>query len=286
MNFCIMTDKNNQTFQFEIVNVNAHGDITKRIQKQACYQTEDLGNGVSIDMVYIPAGTFIMGSPKRLGGMFMTEKGRSNDEGPQRKLTMKPFYLSKYTITQPQWEAVMGNNPSRFKGKNRPVENISWSDSIDFTRQLSKMTGKIYQLPSEAQWEYAIRAGTKTPFYFGKTITSTLANYDGNYNYASEPTGIYRQETTDVGTFPPNAFGLYDMHGNVWEWLIDVWHDNYKKAPMDGSGWIANGEGQHRLMRGGSWEDCPDECRSAYRYGYATNNKCGRRGVRIMKPYA
>ncbi len=268
-------------FQFEVITLNSWGKIVKRTPKQARYKTEDLGNGVGLEMVYIPGGTFMMGSPKRFGGMFLTEIGRNKDEGPQHKVTIKPFYLGKYTITQPQWQAVMGDNPSRFKGINRPVENISWYDAIKFTKQLSKNVGKDYRLPTESEWEYAARAGTKTPFYFGATISSLVANYDGNYTYASEPIEVYRQQTTNVGTFPPNAFGLYDIHGNVWEWLVDFWHDNYKGAPSNERAWLEDGEVPHRLMRGGSWEDCPNDCRCAYRYGYATNNNCGRRGIRI-----
>lgn len=131
----------------------------------------------------------------------------------------------------------MGNNPSRFKGEKRPVERVSWKDAVEFCQKLSALTGETYRLPSEAEWEYACRAGTTTPFYFGKTITSDLVNYDGNYPYGSGPKGTYRKETTEVGQFPPNAFGLYDMHGNVQEWCADTYHDSYQGAPTDGSVW-------------------------------------------------
>ncbi|NCR11342.1 MAG: formylglycine-generating enzyme family protein, partial [Microcystis aeruginosa LG13-11] len=147
------------------------------------------------------------------------------------------------------------------------VEKVSWYDAVEFCQRLSKATGRDYRLPSEAQWEYACRAGTTTPFYFGETITPDLANYDGNYIYAQGPKGIYRQETTPVGKFPPNAFGLYDMHGNVWEWCADTWHDNYDGAPTDGSVWIENGDDNRSPLRGGSWYSYPNFCRSAFRIG-------------------
>ena len=196
------------------------GKIVSSQQGQADVFTEKLGNNVSLEMVSIKGGTFLMGSPD-------TEKERTSSESPQHWVTLQRFFLGKYPVTQAQWQAVMGNNPAYFKGNNRPVENVSWNDAIAFCQKLSQKTGRYYRLPSEAEWEYACRAGTTTPFYFGETITPDLANYDGNYTYASAPKGVYRQQTTDVGSFPPNAFGLYDMHGNVWEWCQDIWHENY-----------------------------------------------------------
>jgi formylglycine-generating enzyme required for sulfatase activity len=240
-------EKKGKLFKFKIVTVNAQGKIIKRTREQARYQTEDLGNGVTLEMVYIPEGRFLMGSPK-------TEKGRDSDEGPQHQVTLEPFYMGKYPVTQAQYEAVMGKNPSRFKGKNRPVEYVYWDDAVAFCKRLSEMTGRTYRLPSEAQWEYAARAGTTTPFYFGETITSELANY--NYNI---------KETTDVGSFPPNAFGLYDMHGNVWEWCADTWHKNYEGAPTDGSVWEKEPSRNNRVLRGGSWSLVAGLCRTASR---------------------
>ncbi|OAD22617.1 serine/threonine protein kinase, partial [Candidatus Thiomargarita nelsonii] len=222
-----------EIFEFEVVTVNERGEIIDRRYHQASQSIEDV-NGVAIEMVYVPGGTFLMGSPE-------TEEGKYDDEGPQHQVTIAPFYMSKYPVTQAQWQAVMGNNPSEFKGENRPVEQVSWDDAVAFCQKLSEITGKDYRLPSEAQWEYACRAGTTTPFYFGETITTDLANYDGHFNYASEPEGTYREETTSVGIFPPNAFGLYDMHGNLWEWCADPWHHNYQGAPSDGSVWEKGG---------------------------------------------
>ncbi len=261
-------------FEFEVVTVDANGKITNRRPHTAKQHIERV-NGVAIEMVQVPGGTFLMGSPK-------TEEGRSSDEGPEHQVTIKSFYMSKYPITQAQWEAVMGNNPSHFKGQNRPVETISWDDAVKFFQRLSELTGKEYHLPSEAQWEYGCRAGdsTKPPFHVGKTITTDLANYNGDYIYASEPKGVYRKETTDVGSFPPNAFGLYDMHGNVWEWCADVWHKNYQGAPTDGSAWQEVKEGGGRLLRGGSFNYIPYGCRTAYRYGNSSDNRNERIGVR------
>ena len=254
-------------FEFETVTVNSKGEIIKRENKQAQYFTEVLSENVSLDMVLIPAGEFMMGAGEE-------ETGASDDEYPQHKVTMtQPFFMGKYPITQSQYEVIMGKNPSRFQGKNRPVERVSWEQALEFCEKLSKLTGKKYSLPSEAQWEYVARAGTRTPFYFGETITSDLANYDGNYTYAEESKGEYRKETTNVGIFPPNAFGLYDIHGNVWEWCQDIWHDNYQEAPDDGSAWLAvNREGKRNendtrktLYRGGSWGNNPNNCRVSYR---------------------
>jgi formylglycine-generating enzyme required for sulfatase activity len=157
----------------------------------------------------------------------------------------------------------MGNNPAYFNGNNRPVECVSWNNAVNFCQKLSQKTGKNYKLPSEAQWEYACRAGTTTPFYFGESITSDLVNY-GDYAYAAAPKGKYREQTTDVGTFPPNAFGLYDMHGNVMEWCEDDWQKNYINAPINGSALISRSN--IKMLRGGSWYYNPDDCRSAYRY--------------------
>ncbi|MFO5527762.1 MAG: SUMF1/EgtB/PvdO family nonheme iron enzyme, partial [Cuspidothrix sp.] len=192
--------------------------------------TEDLGNGIKLEMIAIPGGTFWMGSPEN-------EAERSSWESPQHQVTVPSFFMGKYQLTQAQYQAIIGTNPSRFKGKNRPVESVCWDDAVAFCQTLSQKTQKNYRLPSEAEWEYACRAGTTTPFSFGDNITTDLVNYDGNYPYKSAPKGKHRQQTTDVGTFPPNAFGLYDMHGNVWDWCEDDWHDNYINPPTDGSAW-------------------------------------------------
>ncbi len=256
-----------KSFEFEVVTVDAEGKEINRQCKRAEYLPEDLGTGIILDMVSIAGGTFNMGSPA-------SEADRYDNESPQHWVTVKPFYLGKYAVTQAQWKAVaslakvkqdLNPDPSAFKGANRPVERVSWDDAIEFCARLSKKTGKNYRLPSEAEWEYACRAGTLTPFHFGETITPDLVNYDGDYPYASAPPGKYREQTTDVGSFPPNAFGLYDMHGNVWEWCQDVWHENYADAPKDGSAWETGGNKEYRLQRGGCWDEYPWRCRCAYR---------------------
>jgi formylglycine-generating enzyme required for sulfatase activity/tRNA A-37 threonylcarbamoyl transferase component Bud32 len=260
----------------EAVTVNRAGKLIRREQGQAKYLTEDLGNGVNLVMAEIPGGSFTMGSPKG-------EEGSWNTERPQHQVTIQPFYMGKYPITQTQWQRVaqlpqvnrkLEPNPSFFKGGNRPVEYVSWYDAVEFCARLASLTKRAYSLPSEAQWEYACRAGTTTPFHFGETLTTDLANYNSHYTYGNGPKGIYREETTEVGSFGvANAFGLYDMHGNVWEWCLDDWHRNYEGAPTDGSAWFNGNDNLSQkqgksVLRGGSWINNPVLCRSAFRdYG-------------------
>lgn len=236
-------------------------------RKRSEFFSENLGNDVVLEMVAIPGGQFLMGSPEN-------ELGRYSDESPQHTVTVQPFFMGKFPVTQSQWAIVaelekvnihLNPEPSEFKSANRPVECVSWNDAIEFCARLSNKTGKTYRLPSEAEWEYACRAETTTPFYFGETITTELANYDGNYTYNSGPKGEYCKQTTDVRKFLPNPFGLFDMHGNIWEWCQDAWHENYNGAPADGSLWM--NENDSRLLRGGSWHNNPRNCRSANRYG-------------------
>ncbi|MCW9683284.1 SUMF1/EgtB/PvdO family nonheme iron enzyme [Dolichospermum planctonicum UHCC 0167] len=232
-------------------------NINVNINPQSSF-TEDLGNGVKLEMIAIPGGTFWMGSPAN-------EAERDDHEGSQHQVTVPSFFMGKYPLTQAQYQAIIGDNPSGFKGNNRPVETVSWDDAVTFCQKLSQRTGKNYRLPSEAEWEYACRAGTKTPFSFGDNITTDLVNYNGNYPYKSAPKGKYREQTTDVGTFPPNAFGLYDMHGNVWEWCEDDWHENYINPPTDGSAWNSRSGSNIKLIRGGSWRRNAGYCRAAAR---------------------
>jgi formylglycine-generating enzyme required for sulfatase activity len=228
-----------------------------------------------IEMVSIPAGTFMMGSPD-------SEQGRSSDEDPRHRVTVQSFYIGKYEVTQAQYQAVMGVNPSVFKGDDRPVENISWNEAVEFCRELSRLTGKQYRLPTEAEWEYACRAGTTTPFAFGSTLTSEQANFDGTYQYGKTSKGLFRQQTTPVGSFQPNAFGLYDMHGNVSEWCEDWYHENYQGAPADGSAWESGGAQQFREVRGGSWYIDAGNLRSADRYRLDPNGRGNNFGFRVV----
>jgi formylglycine-generating enzyme required for sulfatase activity len=249
-------------------------NINVNINAQSSF-TEDLGNGVKLEMIAIPGGTFWMGSPAN-------EAERGDNESPQHQVTVPSFFMGKYPLTQAQYQAIMGKNTAYFKGNNRPVENVSWDDAVRFCQKLSQRTGKNYRLPSEAEWEYACRAGTKTPFSFGDNITTDLVNYNGTYPYKSAPKGKYREQTTDVGTFPPNPFGLYDMHGNVWEWCEDDWHENYIDAPTDGSAWNSQSGSNTKLLRGGSWNYYAGYCRSASRFRLSRDfryNDCGFRVV-------
>ncbi|TRV09541.1 MAG: formylglycine-generating enzyme family protein [Microcystis wesenbergii Mw_MB_S_20031200_S109] len=261
---------------FNVVEVNAKGQEVEREKGEASYFTQDLGNGITLEMVAIAGGTFLMGSSTN-------EKDSYEDERPQHEVTVPPFAMGKYPITQSQWRAIaertdlkvekdLDLNPAHFKDRTdsdrRPVEQVNWYDAVEFCARLSKLTVREYRLPSEAEWEYACRARTTTPFYFGETITGELANYIASNTYAGEAKGKYRKETTPVGQFPPNAFGLYDMHGNVWEWCADTWHDNYDGAPTDGSVWIENGNDNRSPLRGGSWFYFPFLCRSACRNFY------------------
>ncbi|MEI2580503.1 caspase, EACC1-associated type [Scytonema sp. PRP1] len=285
----IPTNIQTQQFEFEYATITVKsgflgiGKTTCKINRHAGraeFFTENLGNDALLEMVAIPGGQFLMGSPEN-------EPERFDNESPQHTVTIQPFYMGKFPVTQAQWKTVaalpkvkidLNPDPSFFKGANRPVEKVSWDDAIEFCVRLSRFvegrlshkTGKPYRLPSEAEWEYACRAGTTTPFHFGETITTDLANYNGNSIYGSGPKGEYRQQTTEVGKFPPNAFGLYDMHGNIWEWCQDGWHDNYKEALANGTAWMSkNYNNNYRLLRGGSWDDTPRNCRCAYRFRYA-----------------
>lgn len=226
---------------------------SREVYSQAQSFTENLGNDITLDMVAIPGGTFMMGSPDGEG---------ENNEKPQHKVTVQAFYMGKYPITQAQYKKVMATNPSNFQGNERPVETVSWNDAEEFCQILSKQMGKEYRLPSEAEWEYACRAGTKSAFYFGSELTPTLAKCKTNALIAWAT--LFSGETCNVGQFHPNTFGLYDMHGNVWEWCKDDWHKNYNGAPSDGVAWISR-DISEKVIRSGSWITYADECRSAYR---------------------
>ncbi|MCA6503211.1 MAG: formylglycine-generating enzyme family protein [Pseudanabaena sp. M135S2SP2A07QC] len=245
---------------------------------------EQIAEDLMLEMVYVPSGDFVMGASKK-------EERSYDNERPQHSVAIPAFLMGKYPITQEQYEAVMGTNPSYFKHKPDsplcPVENVSWEDAQEFCKKLSKLTGREYKLPSEAQWEYACRAGTTTPFHFGETISTKVANYNGNNTYGIGEKGEYRKKTTPVGYFKvANEFGLYDMHGNVWEWCEDDWHGNYKGSPTDDTVWIdakskENNNTFHPL-RGGSWNFNPEECRSASRNGYSLGQRTYDFGFRVI----
>lgn len=253
--------------EFKQVLLTAEG---RQIQiKQASYFRQSLSENTSLDMIVIPGGRFWMGSPE-------TENGRSINESPQHAVTISPFCMSRFPITQAQWRSVatlpkvnrsLSSYPANFEGDDRPVEQVTWYDAVEFCARLSAQTGQHYRLPSEAEWEYACRAETTTPFHFGNTIMSDLANYDGTYTYGFESRGEYRHETTPVAAFGiANSFGVCDLHGNVWEWCADAWHETYQGAPIEGQAWQAEDGASYRVLRGGAWYCLPELCRSAQRH--------------------
>lgn len=270
-----------KTFEFEVLTVDKRGSTINVSKSKARFFEEVVGAGKMMEMVAVPGGSCLIGSPQDEG---------DSDEKPQHQVTLAAFFIGKFPVTQAQWAAVadlpemkmfLNPDPARFKGANRPVENVSWYEAVEFCARLSRKTGKKYCLPSEAQWEYACRGKTVTPFHFGETITSELANYNANSAYAQGPEGVYRFHTTDVGIFKPNAFGLYDLHGNVWEWCADSWHNNYNGAPADGSVWELGGDRSLKLLRGGSWIDRPPNCRSACRLRYQPDCRASIVGFRV-----
>jgi formylglycine-generating enzyme required for sulfatase activity/nucleoside phosphorylase len=288
------------TFTFEVVTVDAKGNITDRRAGEAEYRRENISKEVILDLVLIPGGTFLMGSPAN------NEDEQLDGEGPQHQVTVPQFFMGRNPITQAQWKVVaampkvqrdLNADISYFKGDNRPVENVSWYDAVEFCKRLTNHTNRQYRLPSEAEWEYACRAGTSTPFHFGKTIKTDLANYRGTDFfrdhedhrgfYDSGPRGEYREETTPVDHFKTaNAFGLSDIHGNVWEWCADRWHENYEGAPTDGSVWQNGSKEEQYIMRGGSWLYGPKNCRSARRRGEPPNIEYYNSGFRVCCSYS
>jgi formylglycine-generating enzyme required for sulfatase activity len=230
--------------------------------------TLDFGNNVSMKLVLIPAGKFMMGSPEN-------EKDRYDTEGPQHEVTIsKAFYIGAYHVMQEQYERIMGNNPSRFKGAQNPVESVSWNDAAEFCKKLSQASGKTVRLPTEAQWEYACRAGSKTRFSYGDDNDySDLGDYAW-YNKNSNG------QTHPVGQKKPNVWGLYDMHGNVWQWCSDWYADSYAKA--NNTNPQGPDSGVVRVLRGGSWISDPRDCRSANRGGGVPVNRVSDVGFRVV----
>ena len=236
---------------------------------------KDFTNTIGMKFKLIPTGEFLMGSPE-------SEDDRLSAEGPQHRVRItKPFYLGVYEVTQAQYETVMGENPSRFEGGTVPVEQVTWEEAVEFCRKLSARDGRRYRLPTEAEWEYACRAGTTTPFAFGKTLSSrTDANFDGDSTYGGSEKGPDLEATAPVGSYRANALGLYDMHGNVYEWCAD-WYDSdyYENSPTDDP--TGPTAGSYRVFRGGGWTFFPGYCRSASRYGISPGHRYGSLGFRV-----
>jgi formylglycine-generating enzyme required for sulfatase activity len=301
-----------KTIAFDYATIDEKGARMPAERASASIFTETLGAGVGLDVVSIPAGVFTMGSPKY-------EPERRANEGPQHSVTLGRFFIGGFPVTQAQWAAVVTAHPAKlayeldpypsfFKNDDLPVETIAWNQADEFCRRLAEMTRRDYRLPSEAEWEYSCRAGSTGPFNVGPTITTDLANYCGEggavcgqsdgksvasdvYDgvtygsgaYDQGPVGIFRATTTPKGTFPPNRFGLYDMHGNVWEYCLDAANPTYADAPADGGAYLSGPPGSNRILRGGSWSHNPAICRSAYRDVIAPDNPGwqGRIGLRV-----
>lgn len=238
-----------------------HGGELERLWL-ASPQTVELPGGVPLELEYIPSGTFWMGSPQK-------EKRRARDETRHKVTISSGFYLGKYPVTQAQWQAVMGKNPSHFKGELLPVETVSWDDAVSFCKTLCRKTKLDYRLPTEAEWEYACRAGTTDPFHFGTELNGIQANCDGKIPYGTTSRGACLQKTSPVGTYPPNRWGLFDMHGNVRDWVAD-WYGKYPNEPLTDP--VGVPSGKFPVMRGGSWGDQGENCRAASRLWYNSQN--------------
>jgi uncharacterized protein (TIGR02996 family) len=235
-------------------------------------KTVTLAEGVETRFSCIPPGIFLMGSPE-------SEERRQDKEVQHRVTLTQGFHLGIYLVTQAQWQTIMGNNPSNFKEDTLPVETVSWDDCQEFITKLSQKTGRRFRLPTEAEWEYACRAGTTTPFFFGETIGTEQANYGGNDTYGKGKKGVDRQKTTPAGTFPANAWGLHDLHGNVWEWCQD-WNGPYEEQDQTDPKGSKNATA--RVLRGGSWCYFPWFCRSAFRFCNRPGRRLGVFGCRVL----
>jgi formylglycine-generating enzyme required for sulfatase activity len=259
-------------------------DIFESLDKPEPELAKLLTNSAGVRLALLQAGTFLMGSPDE-------EPGRCEKEGPRHEIMLtNAFYLGIHPVTQAQFEQVMGRNPSRFHaaaggGPEHPVESVTWEEAVEFCRRLSALpaerdAGRVYRLPTEAEWEYACRGGTTTPFCYGATLTAALANFDGHFPYEGAEKGRAAQKTTRVGAYPANNFGLCDLHGNVWEWCAD-WHDAgwYRRSPKRNPQGPA--EGEFRVLRGGSWRNHAATCRSAYRNGLGPKSRDAWTGFRV-----
>lgn len=279
-------DDTGEVFTFETASVSSYGEIT-RSQGKGRRRIFDLG-GTPLEMVWVPAGSFMMGSPE-------SEKERRTNEGPRHRVTIaEGFWMGRYPITRAQWRWGAKLNTYRRSlvvdsssagNDNRPVQSVSWPDAQEFCSRLSQklfQESHRFRLPSESQWEYACRACTTTPFAFGETLTKDVAVYDGDQFYGDGPIGKHYWHSLEVGRLPANAWGLHDMHGNVWEWCEDLFHDSYDGAPSDGTPWSGSDPFPRRVLRGGGYDSSPRMCRSAVRapsYGSSANSDVGFRVV-------
>lgn len=291
----LLEPSDSTTFSFTSVLLDATGQPIQQLSGSIDGWVEALADGVALEMVRIPSGTFVMGAP-------VQEEGCTRSQIPQHAVAVPAFGMGRFLVTQAQWRAVaalpkvdrpLEPEPSTRQDDLRPVDQVSWQDAAEFCARLTQYTGRSYRLTSEAEWEYACRAGTETPFHFGPTITTEFANYSGvdwDYegklcskgSYGKGPIGADRRESTPVGFFPvANAFGLFDMHGNLREWCRDTWHENYSGAPDDGTAWVEGGIAQKRVLRGGSWNVGPASCRSAARSSFNAETSLYDIGFRV-----
>ncbi len=298
-----------KAFNFTLPVINERGTMVSSLQGQSKQFAETL-RGTPLDMVEVPGGRFMMGAPANEVREAFSEATRGGNldqetydtittEMPQHAVNVKGFFMSKYEVTQAQYSAVMGrlpNIPNEFRGPNLPVVNVTWSEAEEFCANLSRLTGRLYRLPSEAEWEYAARAGTTTPFAFGQTLTPQIAVYNSAVPFGFGPRGSVRRGPTEVGSVSPaNAFGLYDLHGNVWEWCADFWHSGYDGAPVDGTAWqdpemIPGDEvnrteaapDRSRVARGGSWNSPATRTRSASRFRFFPTYRSSSLGFRVV----
>jgi formylglycine-generating enzyme required for sulfatase activity len=281
-------------------------EVLQDRQEESHSLTLDCGNGVTLDLVKIPARSFTMGMPpeeRKIALANALQYGANREDveklldlsTPQHQVELQAFWMGKHAVTNAQWQAVMSIKPSeqydhKFQGNKQPIVGVSWHDARAFCQKISEKVRLEVRLPTEAEWEYACRAGTTTPFAFGETITTDLVNYNGNYPYGSAPQGECRDRTVDVDSFSPNAWSLYQMHGNVWEWCLDEWHD-YSDKPdrLKNHGtetWgnlnVDENDNRYLLLRGGSWLNDARNCRSAYRDWYNARDSYPDVGFRVV----
>ena len=263
-----------QTFSYQSVTLDRAGAPVCTTAGQNIQVIQTLAGGVPLALAAVPRGHFQMGA---------REDGSYPDELPLHSVFLGPFWLGQHPVTQAQWRAVMGRLPDcRFHGADLPVDTLCWRDALAFCARLSQQTGLRYRLPSEAQWEYACRAGTHTPFSLGESITSQYANFAGIHTYRDAPAGVYRHGVSPVGSFLPNAWGLHEMHGTLWEFCADTWSEDYLGASPDGSAGISPHGPAYRVARGGSWHEVPQHCRSAMRLRVAENERLEYYGMRVL----
>ncbi|HKQ79241.1 MAG TPA: SUMF1/EgtB/PvdO family nonheme iron enzyme, partial [Blastocatellia bacterium] len=289
------------TMNFTTAKVDANGRVTKLPGQTAMGYTEQLPGGVKLEMVEIAGGSFLMGTSDAEAPVFIREierylskdraVGWTNWTRPQRRVTVGDFYIGKYEVTQVQWKAVMGNLPpdmdgleNEFMGDDLPIVEVSWDDAKRFIDRLNNLTGGDYRFPSEAEWEYAARAGSQEAYSYGPTITPEVVNYDGNYPYGQAAKGKYVKHPAPVGSYPANGVGLFEMHGNVWEWCEDDWHSSYNGAPTDGRVWVDTSvRTSGRVNRGGSWDYYAVNCRSESRYVNSPGSRNFNLGFRLSR---